>query len=82
MAETLEQKKIRIARRLSETEKIPFSEAAKLIPDSPEELRKLVDRLNGLHGGDRSPDGQKIGRARRRAEKTGESFNQAARFTR
>lgn len=82
MKETLEEKKIRLAERISEVEKIPFSEAAKMIPASPEELKRLVDRLNNNHGRDRSPDGQRIARATKLAREEGVSFNAAARRVR
>ncbi len=80
--EELDRRRTALARRISEVEGVPLQEAFRLVPVTEAEIRRVVDRLNGLHGGDKSQNGQKIARATKRSEKTGESFGTAARFTR
>lgn len=79
--EELGKKRVQLARRISEVEKISFSEAVRKVPKTEAEIKRLVDRLNGVHGGDKSPDGQKLARATRLSRQENIDFSEAARRT-
>lgn len=81
MPRSFDERRVELARRISEVEGVPLSQAMRMVPTTKKEVDELVARLNSNHGADRSPEGCKIAAANRRAREEGTSFNVAARRT-
>lgn len=79
---SFDERRVRLAERIAEVEGVSFEEAVRKVPNDKAGVDRLVAALNARRGAPRNQGEARISRTNARANRTGEDFTTAARFTR